>query len=252
MMKLWILFASLFMIAGPLNHPLHSYSFNLFNGMTGDGVLCITPTFSSALSSGTSVGLDMIASVGAGKNFDLVFDAAGLDLYPQAKYLTAWLMPRFDFGYNNILAVQFGFNNENPIAFNVFPQYHFFYENDNFAFELNTGVNIPLSSPDVSDFRLLTAPVWKALKDVLYVFVEIDPSYTLGTEGGFNLNINPGIWIGIPGTPHQFCVTALINNITSGAPEYGIGIWYNFLFDSKNGSGAGKSFFEEKKYAYTR
>ncbi len=140
-------------------------------------------------------------------------------------------MPRFEFLPNNIIALQLQFNNTQPMNYNIAPQYHLFYENDFMAFEFNGIVTIPINNPDSSTaVSGIIAPVWKAVKGILYPFIEIDPSYVFGDNGGFHLNIVPGVSLGIPDTPHQFCLAFTLADVTSGALGYGIGFWYSVSF----------------------
>ena len=207
------------------------YSFNAFNGMTGKGTVSLAPTISCPISPAFGTAVDLIGSYGFTPNFDLFADAADFSLAPQAGYAYSWIMPRFEFLPGNILGLQLQLNNSQPMSYGIAPQYHFFYENDGLALEFNGVFTYPVNntnaSPAVSG---ILAPVWKAVKDILYPFIEIDPSYTFGNNSGFHLNIVPGFWIGIPDTPHQFCLAFTLSDVTSGAVGYGVSFWYSVSF----------------------
>ncbi len=207
------------------------YSFNAYNGMTGKGVVSFDPTLSFPISPKFGTAADIIGSYGLTPNFDLFADVADFNLAPEAGYAYSWIMPRFEFLPNNIIALQLQFNNTQPMSYNIMPQYHLFYENDSMAFEFNGIATIPINNPYSSTaISGIIAPVWKAVKGILYPFIEIDPSYVFGDKGGFHLNIVPGVWLGIPDTPHQFCLAFTLADVTSGALGFGVNFWYSISF----------------------
>ncbi len=210
---------------------VYSYSLNAYNGMTGKGIISLAPMMSFPVSPEFASSIDLIGSYGFTPNFDMFVNIADFNLAPTAEYAYSWIMPRFEFLPNNILALQLQLNNSEPLSYSITPQYHLFYENDNFAFEFNASALFPINDSQTStSISGIIAPVWKAIKGILYPFVEFDPSYVFGDTGGFHLNVIPGVWLGIPDTPHQFCLALTLSDITSGALGYSVNFWYSVSF----------------------
>lgn len=233
MKRLLLVSATFFIFMAAFTTIVYSYSFNAYNGMTGKGIVSLTPTLSFPISPAFTGAIDLIGSYGFTPNFDLFVDVADFNLAPAMGYAYSWIMPRFEFLPNNIVALQLQLNNTQPMSYNITPQYHLFYENDNFAFEFNGSALFPINNPEASTtVSGIIAPVWKAIKGILYPFVEIDPSYVFGDTGGFHLNIVPGIWLGIPDTPHQFCLAVTLSDVTSGKLGYGVNFWYSVSFST--------------------
>jgi hypothetical protein len=228
-MKRLVYFCAVFLpLALCVAGKVFPYSFNAYNGITGKEVLSFSPALCCPLSPEFGAALDLITSYGFTSEFDIFADLANFNLAPEAGYAFSWIMPRFEFLPGHIVGLQLQLNNSDLLSFNIIPQYHFFYESDAFALELNAAVNIPINNPaSFITVGGIAAPVWKAVKDILYPFIEIDPSYAFGENGAFALNVVPGIWVGIPGTPHQFCLAFTLSDVTSGNPGYGVNLWYS-------------------------
>jgi hypothetical protein len=209
----------------------YSYSFDAYTGMIGEGVLSVAPTATIDFTPETMLFGELIATYGILPFLDVTADLFAADLYPDIGYQYSWIMPRFEFLPGNIIALQISMLYD-PLAgsasFELSPQYHLFLENDMFALELNAGATIPLSDPSLTELFAIIAPVYKPIPDILAIYCEIDPSYTLGDPAVFTLKIVPGICITVPDSPHQLSAGLIINDVTSGAPTFGVGIWYAF------------------------
>jgi hypothetical protein len=223
MFKRLLFSAIIIALAAVSSYP---YSFDAYNGMTGSGVLNINPTF-SFWSAG---GVDLQTGYGFSDHFDMLANVADVTLYQATGYNYSWIMPRYEFFSGNIAALQIQYS-ANPNFFALTPEYHFFYENDNLALELNVNMFLPVNATNTTNntLSIIAAPVWKAVPNILYCFVEVDPSWCFAQ--GTTLNIVPGIWLGIPNTQHQFCLAATIGNVTSKPVSYSIDFWYSYSFN---------------------
>jgi len=213
------------------------YSFNLWGSMTGAKTLALNPFLYGAIGPFDAT-LDLVAGYGVSDRLDVYADLAGLyyDGFGALSYSGSWVMPRFDLGANNILALSVGesFDSSTGAAsFYLWPQYHFFWENDKFALEFNGGVNIPLDAPETSSALLFFAPVYKILDGTFHVFCEIDPSYIAsGVDKGFDLTLLPGFWFGFGEEAlHQFSIGVSVggwwnDGKLNGRPSYTWNIWY--------------------------
>jgi hypothetical protein len=208
----------------------YPYSFDAYTGMTGNQILSLSPTFSF----GSSGIFDPIASYGFSDHFDLFADFADFNLYPGFGYNFSWVMPRYEFIPGNIAALQLQYTGT-PSSAAVVPEYQLFLENDYFAIELNADLFIPLSSATNTALTVIAAPVWKVINNLFYFFVEIDPSYSFNQANkasqNFAMNIVPGIWLGIPGTQHQFCLAFTIGDVGSVDISYTFDFWYSVSFE---------------------
>jgi hypothetical protein len=201
-----------------------SYAYNPATGMTGDGVLAINPFVWAPSFKPAALGSDMDVEYGFSANVDLFVDLADVNYLPSpAAYNFSWAMLRYDFGANNIIALQ---------ASQTFisPQYHFFWENDSWALEANFLADIIYTNLNSPVFGAYLAPVYKIVKDKFSVFLEFDPFYTVGT--GFTLAILPGIWVNF-GDAGQLSLAAELNNIT-GTLTPGAALWYSVTFNLKS------------------
>ncbi len=207
-------------------HGAHAYSYTAWGAMTGAKTLAINPFFYGPIKGGFGLNTDLVISYGFTSNFDVIADLASLSLYSTSRYMGSYIMPRFDLGKNNILALQLNVVNTDPLSYSVSPQYHFFYENDTLAFELNLGATVPFSTPDTSTLSGVVVPVYKIVKGAFHLFFEIDPSYTLGNSGTFNLNLVPGVCILLAGGKHQICLGVPLSGVTSSSMGVGFGTWY--------------------------
>jgi hypothetical protein len=206
----------------------YPYSLDAFNGMVGNGVISIQPELSYPISPQSSIFIDPIGAYGFTDHFDVFADVAEINLSPAFGYNNSWVMPRFEFLPGNIAGLQIGFNNTQPLSYDISPQYHFFYENDSLAFEFNALATIPINYSGSSNaLSAIIAPVWKCIKNIIHPFVEIDPTYAFdGSYSGLHLNIVPGIWFGIPDTPHQFCLALTLSDVTRNF-SYGVNFSYS-------------------------
>lgn len=205
---------------------LFPYSFSAYNGMTGEKTIGILPAVYIPVSPNTGIASDYIFAYGFTSNFDVYVNCASLVYAPTFGYSGSWIMPRFDLGGNNIIGLQAFFDNTaSGVGIRLAPQYHLFIEGDLFVFEFNVYVTVPLSTPTNTSVALCIAPDFKVVKDLFHLFLEVDPSYTIGT-GRVALTVVPGMCFTFSGNAHQICVGVPIGDITSGAVTVGINLWY--------------------------
>jgi hypothetical protein len=190
--------------------------------MTGDGVLSINPSVWAASFSPAYIGGDLIAGYGFSANADMTVDFADATFTP-GSYNFSWIMPRYDLGGNNIIALQAG-------QYFISPQYHFFRENDSWALEANVLAVFTYTNLNNPVFGAYLAPVYKIVKDVFYVYLEFDPFYTTGSSD-FTLAVLPGVWYSF-GDAGQFSLAATFGNVT-GKFSPGAALWYSVSFNLK-------------------
>ena len=102
-----ILTLSIFMsaLAAPVSG--FSYAYNPDTAMTGDGILSINPFIWATSFNPVAAGGDLVAEYGFSANVDMTIDFADVTFTPAA-YNFSWAMIRYDFGLNNIAALQAG------------------------------------------------------------------------------------------------------------------------------------------------
>ncbi|MEK6794805.1 MAG: hypothetical protein AABZ39_08520 [Spirochaetota bacterium] len=211
--------------------PAYGCSFSAYNGMTGERTLAIVPTVYVPMIPAFGALSDYIAAYGFTQNIDLFVNFATLAYAPVFGYTGSWIMPRFDFGGNNIAALQvfLDYSAAGGVRFRFAPQYHFFIENDAYAFELNGIVIVPLSTPANTSISAIIAPVWKMIKNAVHLFVEVNPCFTFGVNT-FSLAVIPGACLCFSENAHQICVGVPCNNVTSGTLSLGVNVWYTGTF----------------------
>jgi hypothetical protein len=204
----------------------HSYSINAWGPMTGARTLALNPIFYGAFDP-FDFTTDIVVSYGVSDNIDVFVDVATLTITPDFSYTGSWVMGRYDFGGSNIIAAQLGFysydGSTDPY---LTPQYHFFREGDRFAWEINAGIEIPLTDAKNSSLFGIFAPVFKVIPDTLSVFVEVDPSYQFGDFEDFILSIVPGLCIGFAENKHQISVGLTIEDLTESEVGFSYAAWY--------------------------
>lgn len=84
-----------------------SYAYNPDTAMTGDGILSINPFIWATSFNPVAAGGDLVAEYGFSANVDMTIDFADVTFTPAA-YNFSWAMIRYDFGLNNIAALQAG------------------------------------------------------------------------------------------------------------------------------------------------
>jgi hypothetical protein len=226
-MKKIILTALGLLIALTAGNGLQAYSYNAWGTMTGARTLAVNPFFWGPLKGGAGLTVDAVLLYGVTPRVDLIADIAEVSIAPTAGYALSYLMPRFDLGKNNILALQLTMANSSPASFSVTPQYHFFAENDRLALEFNAGLTIPVSDPAASSVYAVIAPVLKIVPGTLHLFLEVDPSYNaFDGSGSSALNLVPGVWLGLAGGKHQFSFGVPLSDATSGSAGVGYALWY--------------------------
>jgi hypothetical protein len=204
----------------------YSYSYDCWGAMTGAKTLSVNPLFYGSSFDPFDLTADLVVTYGISDKFDLFVNLATLAVVPSFGYSGSWLMPRVALNENNILALQIGVANGTPLVFNLFPQYHFFWENERIALELNAGYNFTFDAPDAGNVIVYAAPVYKIIPKRVALFCELDPAYSVGT-GTFTFTLMPGLCFGLGSEgEHQICVGISVSGIESGTVSAGYGIWY--------------------------
>ncbi|MBI4979714.1 MAG: hypothetical protein HZC28_19710 [Spirochaetes bacterium] len=219
----------------------HPYAYNPWTTMSGAKNAVINPFVYTTSLNPFGMSIDVLGWYGFTPNFDIAVNAATLSFSSSGfSYGGSWVMPRYDFGNNNIAALQLKMTPSGSLMlYDVVPQYQFFWENDVLATELNAYVdvsfvyaNTSFSSSVGTKAGLYAAPVFKLFKS-LYLFCEIDPAYTFGIASAFDLAIVPGITILLNEGKHQICVGVPLGNVlhvaggsTTVSVTPGIAVWY--------------------------
>lgn len=191
-----------------------SYAYNPWTTMTGEKTLGITPFVYTTALDPLGLGADLVLNYGITANIDVFVDVAGVSILPGFSYNYSWIMARYDFGGNNIAAIQASLTA-------VSAQYHYFWENEMIALEANALVEFTYSSLATPAFKAYLAPVYKITKDFAF-YVEVDPAYTVG--GSFALGIVPGIYLGL-GAAGMISVAVPLGDVLSGITP-NVGLWY--------------------------
>ncbi len=218
-----------------------AYTYSAYTTMTGTKTFALNPfLYLEDVSDRASSGADLVIAFGLRDDLDIYANLAGfygLDAMPgENPYYGSWIMPRYDFGDNNIGALQFGItlDEDGETRFFVGPQYHFYRENDLFAFEANAmfySKNNPVTANPWAGATV--GPVWKAIPDLLFPYVEVNPEYDFGsdsTEGTFDLTIAPGVCIAFHDTKYQVSISVPISGLATREATAGIAAWCWFGF----------------------
>ena len=209
-----------------LSQPLFSASYNCYTplgGESGIGALSLTPYAEVGASPFFGYSLAGInVSYGITANIDAILGIGYFNLSPSFNVEEMSFMPRFDLGGNNILALMLKYSATK--LFVISPQYHTMFTFDLVCLEINLKADIPVTNAKSSMIKAQMAPVVSILDGLIQLSVEIDAAYTLGTGGGFNLDIIPGIAWNINDKNQLFVGVPLYYVNSSLSPS--IGIWY--------------------------
>lgn len=232
-----------------------SYAYNPWTGSTGAMKLAVNPFFYTPTFASFTPSVDLVTAYGITANIDVIANLSTLSIPSTGfAYGGLWVMPRIDLGYSHILALQLKYTPAgSAFIVDVIPQYHFFWENDVFAAEANVSITVPFASSEpVVPFVKIgasIAPVVKIIKDLFYVYCEIDPVVTgaisASQNSKFELGIVPGITILLGGATHQISIGVPLGNVLTvaatlpngvqGAVTPGISMWYWTAFDFGGG-----------------
>ncbi|MFH0920656.1 MAG: hypothetical protein V1913_09860 [Fibrobacterota bacterium] len=203
------------------------YCFTAWTTMTGAKTLAANPFFYlEPLGSGMDLNADIVGGYGFTDNMDLFVNLASLNLKSDpGAYGGSWLMPRYQIKENHILALQLGAD-ANVEYFDIIPQYHYVMDRETWTLEVNALASFNTFDMGTPTFSACLAPVYKLSQDRFYPFLEVNPSYALGDNGGFDFNVAPGFWVGVPETPHQFAVSVPLYGIKDSDISAGIYVWY--------------------------
>jgi len=218
-----------------------AYTYSAYTTMTGAKTFALNPfLYLEDFSDRATSGADLVIACGIRDRLDIYANLAGfygLNSIPaENPYYGSWIMPRFDFGGNNIAALQLGItlDEDNTARFYIGPQYHFFRENDACALEANAlfySKNNPVTANAWAGATV--GPVWKAIPDVLFPYVEINPEYDFGndsTDGTFDLTVAPGVCVAILNTKHQLSISFPVSGLATGEATAGVAAWFWFSF----------------------
>ncbi|MDD5067107.1 MAG: hypothetical protein PHF84_08685 [bacterium] len=214
------------------SRSVYPYSYSAWGSMTGAKTFAVNPFFYGGFDPEFSLTTELVVGYGFSEVFDIYADLATLDLTPDSGYGGSWVMPRYDLGGNNILALQIGFyKEEGSTASYIVPQYHLYKDGEIFTWEINLGLNVPLDDAGSSLLYGVVAPVWKIVPNTLNLFLEIDPSYQMGDADDFILTLVPGLCLGFGNEgQHQFCLGFPVSDLTENevSTTYAAWFWTSF------------------------
>lgn len=197
------------------------YTFSSFMGPTGKSNFCATAMLSGF--DAQALYADAVVQYGFTDKVDAYLDLASVGPLTEPGYNGSWVMPRLALTPNHLLALQGGLNaDQRPWCS---PQYHFFKELDNWAFEANAYYMTENNPYLGSSYGGLVSGIIYKLRPWVYPYVELDPYYT--TE--LALTVSPGLYLAIPGTPH--CMTLGVPVTKDG--DIGVYAWYAFFISLK-------------------
>ncbi|MEK6793641.1 MAG: hypothetical protein AABZ39_02610 [Spirochaetota bacterium] len=212
---------------------LSGYSYNAWNGLIAERTVFVNPflSTSSVITTNTAVtaGADLVCAYGATKNADIFASLAQVGVTPSFAFFN-WVMPRFAITPEHIIALQIS-------STFVTPQYHFFWENDVLALEVNVLARMPYSDIRTATVSAVIAPVWRVVKDAFALYVEFDPACTFdptAPNARVSAAVLPGIWFSLPGTGFQGSIGANCFGLGTGA-SWGLGVvaWFSYAFALK-------------------
>lgn len=213
--------------AAALPSPGRSYAYNPATEMPGEGELVLDPMFWAPSFNPAVAGIDFLTVYGVSGRIDLTVDFANVTAVPGFSYNYSWAMARYDFGGNNIAALEAG-------QYFISPQYHYFWENDSWAFEVNLLSIFTYTNFNGPAAGAYLAPAYKILPDRFLVYLEFDPFYTAGPgngSNGFTLAVLPGIWYSF-GDAGQVSLAVMLGDVT-GKFTPGAALWYAVSFNLK-------------------
>lgn len=194
-----------------------AYAFNPWTTMTGKGTFVINPFVGGTFSGGTPFYVsDLVLEYGISDYADIFTSVMG------------WAMVRFDLSKGNNTGILGIYGDAGKCGV----QWDFYKDiSDKFTLEANVDAFLPYADPVGSmNFSAYIAPVLK-LTPSFALYCEIDPAYTLGTAGGFGLNIVPGVWF--QAGDGQLSLGVTLANVTSGTIDVSYGAWYWIPFTIK-------------------
>jgi hypothetical protein len=217
-MYLFVMVVCLSMGTFVLASKAHSYSYNAWVGMTGADTIAVNPFLSGALTPDpmSYTDFEMMLEWGFSDKMDFFYNFTG-----------NWGMIRYDFSGKDlaIVGVQAG-------ADYLSLQYHLIYDElDMFAIEANVALTFPYGAMlDAMEIGAVIAPVLK-LPFGVSVYLEINPVYTFGDDGGFGLELVPGLCFDIGDA--QLSVGLPLGDILSEngiSVSYGAWLWIPFNY----------------------
>jgi len=208
-----------------------AYTYSAWTSMTGAKTVAINPFVQTSFDEIDQVSTDLVAGYGFTDQFDLYVNIATLSPIKEFSYAGSWVMPRYALSENKIIALQLGTDKEN---LTLSPQFHAFRDNGPFVLEFNAGLSTNSSDFAAGSLFATFGLVYKLSEEIMYPFIEVNPSYQYGGEEGvFDFTVDPGVWYGLKGTPHQIALSLPFSGIKDNAVSVGLHFWYWWSFGGK-------------------
>ncbi len=189
-----------------------AYSYSAWVGMTGANTIAVNPFIGGSFD-GTSY-TDMA---------DLVLEYGISDYADMFASVNGWGMVRYDFSRGENMGIAALYFDSTQLGL----QYHMIKGfSDAFSLEANVYFNFPYgginSMIENMGMGAIIAPTVIFGKAAFYL--EVDPAYTLGTGGGFDLKLVPGLWFKVGNG--ELSIGVPITGLTGGGASVSYGAWY--------------------------
>lgn len=213
----------------------HAYPLNPWGALTPQGTVVVNPFLYAY--PGPDILLIPYGLYGVTDQIDVI---GGVYLgYAGGPYFGGVeVLPRFFFAENMAVALHAVAGGG---ALTVGPEFHGVFGGDSLALTVNAGWLPVIGFGDAGGFspgvvKALIAPEYN-FSSQLSVFLEIDPTYTLGEGGGLGLVVVPGVGFALDeDQTHTFAVGLQVDNpqvsaVDSFAKEkLSLGLWYSTAF----------------------
>jgi hypothetical protein len=201
-----------------LSSSAFAYSYSCFPMMSGKGTIALNP-FAYGSAETKIASLDLIAAANVFNKLDIWANAGSISFSSdETMYNTWWVMPRLSLTKNNIVGIM-----ANDIFTSL--QYHgVWFENDQFFFQNNTGVDLVYEIPKDPTLWTILSPGVKIGKTGLDIYC--DAGFSI-FDSDFSLKIVPGIGATIKNSLFSFGV--VINDVTN-EPHVSVGMWWYHVF----------------------
>jgi hypothetical protein len=203
------------------NFNTYSYSVSALTGMSGAKTLTINPVFYDIYKKERSV--DLMLGYGFTDIFEIYAVFANLSFFNPVEYHGSFILGRIALNESNILGLQIQNNAEDWL---IITNYSFFKELHRSAIELNANVGFNTTRFKSGSVGIIIAPVFKLVKEIVYPFIEIDPTFSF--DGDVDLKVAPGIWFGIPRTTHQFSISLPIGQDDENKVRPTLNAWWSW------------------------
>lgn len=191
----------------------NAYSYGAWVGMTGANTIAWNPFLSGSLDGESLTDWENLVEFGVSDYADIFLSLSA----------DPWGMVRYDLSKGNNVGIVGLYLDSGSAGL----QYHMITAlADIFTLEANVSVSVPYMGADSfgnMSFGAIIAPVLTFTEKMAF-YCEIDPSFTLGEEGGFDLTLVPGLWFSLGNG--ELSVGFPIGGLTGGDVSVSYGAWY--------------------------